>query len=145
MRSDEKDDPYLLERFVQAQEGTYEKALAEIRAGDKRSHWMWFIFPQLAGLGRSPTSRKYAIKNVAEAKAYLRHPVLGMRLQTCVRALLALHGRSAAEIFGNVDESKLQSCATLFATVSPDASIFHQLLDRYFSGKGDQATISLLK
>jgi len=137
-------DPYDLERFVRAQAGDYERALCEIRAGRKRSHWMWYIFPQLEGLGASAMSRQYAIKSLTEARAYLAHPVLGPRLTSCVEALLALEGHSAVEIFGPTDELKLRSCATLFAETSTAGSIFERLLDKYFQGERDAATLRLL-
>lgn len=137
-------DPYDLDRFVQAQRHCYEQALSEIRAGRKRSHWMWFVFPQLAGLGRSPTSREYSITTLAEAEAYLQHPVLGPRLTECAEAVLAVEGRSAHDIFGSPDDLKLRSCATLFAIVSPPGSVFHRLLDRYFRGEPDARTRQLL-
>ena len=137
-------DPYDLERFLDAQAGVYDEALAEIRAGRKQSHWMWFIFPQIAGLGFSETSRHFAIRDRAEAAAYLAHPVLGVRLRECAQATLGLKGRSAEEAFGAVDALKLRSSATLFAAVSPDGSVFHQLLDVYFSGRGDEKTHQLL-
>ena len=127
-------DPHDLDRFVQAQEGDHARALAEVRAGRKRSHWMWYIFPQLDGLGSSATARRYAIKNLAEARAYLGHPVLGPRLVECAEAALGVEGRSAFEIFGSPDDMKLRSCATLFACVSPAGSVFHRLLDRYYQG-----------
>ncbi|NLX49081.1 MAG: DUF1810 domain-containing protein [Methanospirillum sp.] len=137
-------DPYDLERFVQAQRPVYQQALSELRAGRKRSHWMWYIFPQLAGLGRSPTSREFSIRTLAEAEAYLRHPVLGPRLVECAEAVLAVEGRPALEIFGSPDDRKLRSCATLFALVSPPGSVFHRLLDRYFQGEPDARTPALL-
>jgi uncharacterized protein (DUF1810 family) len=137
------DDPYDLQRFVDAQEGIYEQALAEIRAGHKRSHWMWFVFPQFAGLGFSPTSQHYAIKSLEEAKAYLSHPVLGARLIECTEAVLRIGGRSAHDIFGSPDDMKLRSSATLFAAVSPERSVFHRLLDTYFEGRADGRTLSL--
>jgi uncharacterized protein (DUF1810 family) len=139
------DDPYDLARFVQAQERDYEQALSEIRIGRKRSHWMWYIFPQFDGLGVSSTSRLYAIKSVAEAEAYLRHPVLGPRLLEIARATVEVEGRSAFEVFDTPDDMKLQSCATLFAGVSPAGSVFHQLLDRYFGGAPDDRTLGLLQ
>jgi uncharacterized protein (DUF1810 family) len=131
-------DPYDLDRFVQAQARTYEQALSEIRDGEKVSHWMWFIFPQLEGLAPnpSPTSRRYSIKSVAEAEAYLNHPVLGPRLRECAEATLAVEGRSAWAIFDSPDDLKLRSSATLFALVSPPGSVFHRLLDKYFGGIG---------
>jgi len=137
-------DPYELARFVAAQEGTYRQALAEIRAGEKRSHWMWFVFPQLAGLGSSPMARKYAIRDLAEAAAYLGHPVLGPRLEECVDALLDVSGRSAHEIFGSPDDWKLRSCATLFSRVTPAGSGFERLLEVYFDGRADERTLELL-
>jgi uncharacterized protein (DUF1810 family) len=142
--SNQSDDPHDLDRFVEAQEGVYEQALGEIRAGRKRSHWMWYIFPQFAGLGVSPISIRYAIQSVAEAEDYLRHAVLGPRLKECVEAALDVQGRSAHDIFGSPDDMKLRSCATLFASVLPAGSIFHRLLDKYFEGKPDEATLRLI-
>jgi uncharacterized protein (DUF1810 family) len=138
------DDPYNLKRFVHAQERIYPRVLAELRAGQKRSHWMWFIFPQIAGLGWSPTSRLYAIRDEDEARAYLAHPVLGERLRECAEEVLRVTGRSAEDIFGSIDAVKLRSSATLFAAVSPEGSVFHQLLDRYYNGEADPRTIELL-
>jgi uncharacterized protein (DUF1810 family) len=137
-------DPHDLSRFVRAQQGDYERALAEIRGGRKRSHWMWYVFPQYDGLGFSPTSVRHAIKSLAEAEAYLAHPVLGPRLAACAEAALGVQGRSAAEIFGSPDDLKLRSCATLFAAVSPAGSVFHRLLDRFFHGERDAKTLRLL-
>ena len=122
----------------------YERALAEIRAGHKRSHWMWFIFPQYRGLGSSPTSRRYAIGSLEEAEAYLKHPTLGPRLRECAEALLALEGPTASQIFGYPDDLKLRSSATLFERVSPAGSVFEQLLDKYFNGERDSETLRLL-
>jgi len=138
------DDPYDLNRFVQAQAGDYERALAEVRAGRKRSHWMWYIFPQYDGLGFSATSQRYSIKSVAEARAYLSHPILGPRLIECIEAVLGVEGRTASEIFGDPDDRKLKSCATLFAEVSTPGSVFEQLLDKYFGGERDGETLRLL-
>jgi uncharacterized protein (DUF1810 family) len=138
-------DPYNLERFVQAQAEDYKRALAEIQSGRKRSHWMWYVFPQLAGLGSSYTSKLYAVESVAEAEAYLAHPVLGPRLIECAEATLAVERRSAHDIFGSPDDLKLRSCATLFAHVSADGSAFHRILDKYFQGMPDDRTILLLK
>jgi len=135
------DDPYDLNRFVQAQEDDYERALAEIRSGRKRSHWMWYIFPQFEGLGSSAMARRYGIKSRAEAEAYLRHPILGPRLVACADAALRIQGRSAFEVFGSPDDLKLQSCATLFAAVSPEGSVFHRLIDAYFQGAPDSETL----
>jgi uncharacterized protein (DUF1810 family) len=137
-------DPYDLNRFAQAQQRDYDRAISEIRSGRKQSHWMWYIFPQLEGLGFSATSQHYAIKSIAEADAYLRHPVLGPRLLECVRATLGLEGKSASEVFGSPDDMKLRSCATLFASVSPAGSVFEQLLDKYFGGGRDGKTLELL-
>lgn len=137
-------DPYDLDRFVQAQTGDYAQALAEITSGRKRSHWMWYIFPQVDGLGRSAIATRYAITSVAEATAYLRHPVLGPRLRECAEAALGVEGRSAHEIFGSPDDMKLRSCATLFACVSPEGSVFHRVLDQYFQGTPDRKTLGLL-
>jgi len=137
-------DPYDLSRFVEAQEGDYEQAIAEIRSGRKHSHWMWYVFPQFEGLGFSSTSRRYAIKSLAEARAYLNHPVLGPRLLECVEETLGIEGRSAHDIFGSPDDMKLRSCATLFAHVSPAGSEFDRLLDKYFKGEVDDKTLQLL-
>lgn len=139
-----RDDPHELSRFEQAQEDVYARALIEIRSGRKRSHWMWYIFPQLGGLGYSPTSRRYAIRSLEEAEAYLRHPVLGPRLVECSEAVLGVEGRSALEILGSPDEMKLRSCATLFAHLSPAGSPFHRLLETYFQGERDGRTLQLL-
>jgi uncharacterized protein (DUF1810 family) len=138
------DDPYDLQRFVQAQHADYDRALLEIKRGRKSSHWMWYIFPQLEGLGLSATSRRYSIKSTGEAAAYLAHPVLGPRLQESARAVLGVAGRSAHDIFGSPDDMKLRSCATLFAYVSPAGSVFHQLLDKYFEGRHDAKTLRLI-
>jgi uncharacterized protein (DUF1810 family) len=138
-------DPYNLHRFVQAQEDDYEQALAEIRRGRKQSHWMWYIFPQFAGLGFSSTSQRYAIKSVAEAAAYLAHPVLGQRLTECAEAVLRVEGRSAFEIFGSPDELKLRSSATLFARIWCAGSVFDRLLAKYFQGEPDAKTLRLLE
>ena len=135
-------DPYGLRRFVDAQEqsNTYEHALAELRAGRKRSHWMWFVFPQIAGLGHSPMARTYAITSLAEAGAYLDHPLLGPRLLECARALLAVPGRSAVEILGETDALKLRSSMTLFARAAPNEPLFREVLDRFHGGEEDPAT-----
>lgn len=137
-------DPYDLERFVQAQTHDFEIALAEITSGRERSHWMWYIFPQFTGLGFSAMSQRYAIRSAAEAQAYLNHPILGSRLMQCCEALLAVAGRSAHEIFDSPDDMKLQSCATLFASVTLADSVFSHVLARYFSGQRDQKTLDLL-
>jgi uncharacterized protein (DUF1810 family) len=138
------DDPYQLERFVSAQRGTYEVALAELRRGAKRSHWIWFIFPQVAGLGSSTMAARYAIKSRREAKAYLAHPILGARLMDCANALLQIAGKTVEEIMGHPDNLKLRSSMTLFAAISPPDSPFGAVLDRYFSGEIDFRTIEYL-
>jgi uncharacterized protein (DUF1810 family) len=143
-KANDADDPHNLNRFVQAQRGDYERALAEIRSGRKQSHWMWYIFPQFDGLGFSSTSKLYSIKSLAEARAYLHHPTLGPRLIESVEAALGVDGRSAHEIFGSPDDMKLRSCATLFASVAPDGSTFERLLDKYFRGERDATTLQLL-
>ncbi len=140
-------DPDQLERFVTAQDrgGTYEGALAELRAGRKRGHWMWFVFPQIAGLGRSPTAQAYAIASLDEARHYLAHPVLGPRLVECARALTALSGCTAEEILGGVDAMKLRSSMTLFTRAAPENPLFGQVLKKYYEGVADQATDRLLE
>jgi uncharacterized protein (DUF1810 family) len=136
------EDPYHLQRFVAAQDagGTYDQAAAELRAGRKTSHWMWFIFPQIAGLGYSPVSRMYAITSLDEARAYLAHPVLGARLIECATVLTGLTGRTAEQIFGEVDALKLRSSITLFMRAAPGEPVFRQVLDQYFGGEPDSAT-----
>jgi uncharacterized protein (DUF1810 family) len=138
-------DPFNLARFLEAQTQDYTKALAEIRSGTKRSHWMWYVFPQLQGLGSSATSRHYAIRSAQEAQAYLDHPILGPRLLECARAVLANRAGSAEDIFGSTDAVKLRSSATLFASVSAPDSLFQQLIDRYFGGEPDELTLQLLR
>ncbi|MFI7601970.1 DUF1810 domain-containing protein [Actinoplanes sp. NPDC049681] len=133
-----------LDRFVAAQDGIYERALAELTAGSKRSHWMWFVFPQIAGLGSSPTARTYAIRDLAEARAYLAHPVLGPRLAECARALLAVEGRTAGQILGYPDDLKLRSSMTLFARAADDPAPFQAVLDKYYDGEPDPATLDRL-
>ncbi|MGY1593892.1 DUF1810 domain-containing protein [Geodermatophilus sp. SYSU D00708] len=138
-------DPFDLERFVQAQDrGTYEQALAELRAGAKRSHWMWFVFPQVAGLGRSATAQRYAVSGLPEAQAYLDHPVLGARLVECAQALLDLGTDDAVRVFGPVDAGKLRSSMTLFERAEPEVAVFGQVLDRFFGGERDEATLTRL-
>jgi uncharacterized protein (DUF1810 family) len=140
------DDPYDLERFVAAQDvgGTYDRAAAELRRGRKTGHWMWFIFPQIAGLGRSQTSRKFAISSLAEARAYLQHPVLGPRLAGCARILAEARDRSAEQIFGDLDAQKLRSSMTLFWRAAPGEPVFSQVLSQCFDGVPDPATDQLL-
>ena len=136
------EDPYHLQRFVAAQDagGTYDHAVAELRAGRKTSHWMWFIFPQIAGLGYSSASRMYAITSQEEARAYLAHPVLGARLIECATILTGLTGRTAEQVFGEVDALKLRSSITLFMHAAPGESVFRRVLDQYFGGEPDSAT-----
>lgn len=136
--------PFELERFVAAQDGVYPQALAELRRGRKESHWMWFVFPQMAGLGRSGTARFYGIGSAAEARAYLAHPVLGPRLREAAEAVLAHAERSAEAILGLVDAMKLQSSMTLFAAVAEDPAPFAAVLDAFFGGECDAATLGLL-
>ena len=140
------EDPHRLQRFVAAQDaaGTYDQAVGELRSGLKRSHWMWFVFPQIAGLGHSPTSRTYAISSLDEARAYLAHPILGPRLRECCRILTEQHGRSAQDIFGGIDAVKLRSSMTLFAHADPADPVFRQVIDGYFGGVPDDATQRLL-
>jgi uncharacterized protein (DUF1810 family) len=138
-------DAYGLQRFVDAQDGgTYDAALRELRAGRKRSHWMWFVLPQIAGLGRSATAQHYAISGIEEARAYLAHPVLGPRLVECARALTGLGTTDPVAVLGGVDAQKLRSSMTLFAAAAPDEPVFGQVLDQYFGGATDPATARLL-
>ena len=137
-------DPYDLQRFIDAQDGVYETALAELRAGSKQSHWMWFVFPQLAGLGRSPTALFYAIASLDEARAYIEHPLLGARLRECVGALLPWARKRAAEqILGPIDALKLRSSLTLFDRIAPE-DIFARALDAFFNDRRDGRTLELL-
>jgi uncharacterized protein (DUF1810 family) len=140
------DDPFDLARFVAAQDedGTYGRALGEVEQGRKLTHWMWFVYPQLAGLGRTERSRFYAISGLDEARAYLAHPVLGARLRACARAATAVKGRSAEQVFGSTDASKLRSSMTLFRAVDPAEPVFTAVLDRYFDGEPDPVTLRLL-
>jgi uncharacterized protein (DUF1810 family) len=136
-------DPFDLQRFVDAQHGTYEQACAELAAGCKRSHWMWFVFPQLKGLGRSATAQHYGIASKAEAQAYWAHPLLGPRLKECTGLVLAVDGRSAQQIFGPPDDLKFRSCMTLFAQATGEP-VFTRALQKYFDGEADPRTIELL-
>lgn len=138
-------DPYHLQRFVDAQHGVYEQALAELEAGHKRSHWMWFIFPQIEGLGRSDMARRYAISGAAEAEAYLAHPVLGTRLQACAQALLKHAGCPAVNLLGGVDALKLQSSMTVFSRCATSPSPYDQVLARFYDGEPDATTLFLLR
>jgi len=137
-------DPFELNRFVAAQESSYAAALAELSQGQKRSHWMWYIFPQIAGLGRSSTAQRYAISGLEEARAYLAHPVLGDRLRDCRDQLLMLEGVSAHDIFGSPDDMKLRSSMTLFSAVDGQPSIFFQVLQKYYQGQMDTATLDII-
>ena len=140
-----RDDPYDLARFTAAQDRVYADVLAELRAGQKRTHWMWFIFPQIDGLGNSSTTKYYAIKSIDEARQYLSHPVLGPRLLECAETVLAIRGRSVSEIFGYPDDLKLRSSMTLFACVAGPASVFDRVLDQHFDGERDIRTLELLE
>ena len=139
-----KTDPYDLNRFVEAQDGDYAVVLAELREGDKRGHWMWFIFPQIAGLGTSPMARRYAIQSRGEAAEYLAHPILGERLRECVEAMNSNEGSDAEEILGDIDSMKFRSSLTLFAQVADDPSVFEEALDKYYDGDQDPFTLDLL-
>jgi uncharacterized protein (DUF1810 family) len=141
----ESADPFNLERFLSAQSSAYGPALAELRSGRKRTHWMWFVFPQFEGLGQSATSRHFAIKSLEEARAYLNHPVLGSRLRECAEAVRAVEGQTASDIFGFPDDLKLRSSMTLFAAVAEPESVFERVLEKYFQGKHDERTLQLLK
>jgi uncharacterized protein (DUF1810 family) len=135
-------DPHGLQRFVDAQAQTYDQALAELRSGEKRTHWMWFVFPQIAGLGRSGMAQRFAISGLEEARAYAGHPTLGRRLVESARALTDLDTADAAAVFGPIDAQKLQSSMTLFALAEPDEPVFRQVLDHYFGGELDEGTTS---
>ena len=137
-------DPFNLQRFVQPQNSVYEEVISELRNGEKVSHWMWFIFPQIKGLGRSPTSTEFAISSLDEARAYLHHSLLGPRLKECTQLVLSTEGRSIKHIFGSPDDMKFHSSMTLFAQVSPDDDIFVKALQKYFRGVPDQLTLDRL-
>ncbi len=143
-----QDDPFYLQRFIEAQQSTYNQARSELAAGEKRSHWMWFIFPQIAGLGSSPTAQRYAISDLAEAKAYLAHPLLGPRLRECTALVNAAHSRSLAAIFGYPDNLKFHSSITLFAEgeqqTGSQPQLFRDTLALWFEGRADRATLKLL-
>ena len=143
-RSNSSSDSYNLERFVIAQDSIFKRVLSELQAGTKTGHWMWFIFPQIRGLGRSPTSIEYAISSRDEAEAYLQHPVLGPRLKECTQLVLNVNGRSATDIFGTPDDIKFRSSMTLFAQISRDDDIFHRALQKYFEGVSDRLTLDRL-
>ena len=139
------DGSFDLERFVAAQRGSYDQALLELTAGDKRSHWMWFVFPQLAGLGMSAMAQRYAISGLDEARAYLQHPVLGERLRDCTAAVNAVTGRTAHQVFGSPDDMKFRSSMTLFGRAAPENLAFRAALTRYYGGEEDPRTLALLK
>ena len=138
-------DPYDLQRFVLAQNPVYRQICAELTAGAKTSHWMWFVFPQLRALGRSATAQHFGIASRAEAEAYCQHPVLGPRLKTCSELVMAVEGKSALQIFHSPDDLKFRSSMTLFANVAPQEPVFNRALAKYFGGKGDARTIDLLQ
>ena len=138
------DDVYDLKRFISAQEHTYPNVIAELMRGRKTSHWIWYIFPQVTGLGSSATSEAYSIKSLAEARGYLAHPLLGARLKGCTSLVLQLEGRSAQDIFGYPDYLKFRSCMTLFAAVADGDGTFRQALDKYYDGVGDERTLGIL-
>lgn len=137
-------DPYDLQRFVDAQRPVYDTVCSELRSGQKRSHWIWFIFPQIAGLGRSETARRYAISSLDEAKAYLAHPVLGPRLRECTQLVADIEGRRIDEIFWYPDDMKFRSSMTLFAQAADDNALFVACLEKYFGGQSDDATLARL-
>jgi uncharacterized protein (DUF1810 family) len=142
----DRNDPFDLGRFTGAQGRIYRAVLAELKSGQKRTHWMWFIFPQIDGLGHSPTAIHYAIKSIEEARAYLDHPVLGPRLVECAESVLAVEGRSVSAIFGYPDDMKLKSSMTLFASVAKDPrSVFVRVLEKYFQGEQDSATLRIIE
>lgn len=138
-------DPFDLARFTNAQEGIYDRVLSELRNGRKQSHWMWYIFPQIDGLGHSATAKLYAIKNMEEAREYLDHPILGARLLECAETVLTIEGRSASEIFGYPDDVKLISSMTLFASIAEPGSVFGLVLDKFFNGRRDHKTLHFLE
>jgi uncharacterized protein (DUF1810 family) len=138
-------DPYNLQRFLDAQSHQYEDALSELRSGRKRSHWMWFIFPQIAGLGSSPMAVKYAISSREEAQAYLEHPILGIRLRQCTQLVNAIEEQTINEVFGYPDDLKFRSSMTLFASVTDDNQVFLQALEKYFGGEMDPLTLDRLR
>ncbi len=140
------EDPWRLDRFVTAQDrgGTYQRAVAELRAGAKRSHWMWFVFPQVAGLGMSAMAQEYAISSAEEARAYLAHPVLGPRLRECAGIVAGTPGRTAEQVFGPVDAMKLRSSMTLFDAAGDGETVFGEVLERFFGGAADPATLARL-
>ncbi|WP_031550341.1 DUF1810 domain-containing protein [Parvularcula oceani] len=138
------DDPYDLKRFIDAQEPSYARALEELRAGRKQTHWIWYVFPQIGGLGSSPTAQRFSIRSLEEASAYLAHPVLGQRLREATQAVLDLQGRSAHDIFGSPDDLKFRSCMTLFERAAAEPRLYALALDRYYDGERDQETLKRL-
>jgi uncharacterized protein (DUF1810 family) len=138
-------DPYNLQRFLDAQNFVFDQVCSELRAGQKTGHWMWFIFPQIQGLGKSETARQFAITSLAEAEAYLAHPDLGPRLRECASLVASIKSSSAEEIFGGIDSLKLRSSMTLFARATPDNKIFLEVLEKYFGGASDERTLQLLQ
>ena len=138
-------DPFNLSRFLEAQDSVFVDVLSELRAGRKRTHWMWFVFPQIRGLGRSPMSERFAINSLQEAEAYLAHPILGPRLRECTQLVSAVEGRAISQIFGNPDDMKFRSCMTLFAGATSDNKIFQDALEKYFGGKPDPMTMELIE
>jgi uncharacterized protein (DUF1810 family) len=141
----ERNDPYNLQRFVDAQAPLFEQVLRELGGGEKTSHWMWFIFPQIRGLGRSYIAEQFAISSLTEAEAYIRHAILGPRLRECTRLVNAVEGRSAREIFDSPDDLKFRSCVTLFVRATPDNAVFEQALQKYFEGQPDPRTLEFLR
>jgi uncharacterized protein (DUF1810 family) len=139
------EDPFALQRFVSAQAGVIDRVRAELRAGRKQSHWMWFVFPQIAGLGRSATAIHYAITSLDEARAYFEHPVLGARLRDCTQLVLAVEAKGVHAIFGSPDDLKFHSSMTLFAKAAPDERLFADALEKYFAGRPDTATLERLR
>lgn len=140
-----RDDPYDLRRFTKAQRNTYDRVLAELRNGKKQTHWLWYIFPQIDGLGHGTTSRRYAIKSIEEARQYLNHHILGKRLLECVKVLLAIEGRSISEILGHPDDTKLKSSMTLFTCIPNSPPVLFRVLDKYFNGERDITTLQLFE
>lgn len=138
-------DPFKLSRFVEAQAPVYRRVLDELQAGRKTTHWMWFVFPQVSGLGRSEMAERYGLSGAAEARAYVNHPLLGSRLEACVITLLRHEDKSALQILGSPDHMKLHSCLTLFIAIAPEVLVFEQALDRFYSGRADERTLALLK
>jgi uncharacterized protein (DUF1810 family) len=139
------EDPYGLSRFLDAQKESYATAVSELRLGKKSTHWIWYVFPQVDGLGFSETTKHYSIKSLAEARAYVEHPILGARLKECVGILLSTQGLDAEEIFGEVDTLKLRSCMTLFDFAAPNEDVFSSALERYFQGLRDETTLKILR